>query len=267
MSYRWNLREKFIESGALENSEAIIHLAGANVAKYWTAAYKKEITSSRVQSLQLLYEQLEKKTHRVEALISSSAIGYYGEGGDQWLTEISPAGNDFLAGVCRQWEQAAWRFEELHKRVAIIRTGIVLAKEGGSLPELLRPMRFGLAPVFGSGKQFYSWIHVDDLCRLFVFLLRNQNTGGLYNGVAPHPVRFTELMKAIRSVGKKTALPLPVPALVLRLALGGFGQSLLTSQRVSSEKANKADFRFRYNDLPAALEELMGKKKNSTPGD
>lgn len=256
-TFEWNPEKNFVEEDALQRADHIIHLAGASVAEYWTAGYKKELLSSRVKSAEVIFDFLSQHPNKVRSFISSSAVGYYGDGGENWLHEEDERGSDYLAEICIHWEGAAKKFEALNKRVSIIRTGIVLAKDGGPLPPLVLPIRFGIAPIFGNGKQFYSWIHIEDLCRMYLFALRNESLHGAYNGVAPGPVRFKELLNAVAKAAGKRKLNFPVPPFLLELFLDGFGNSLLGSLRCSSKKIEEAGFQFQHRELDEALNKIL----------
>lgn len=256
-TFEWDPEKNFIEEEALRHADHIIHLAGASVAKFWTPGYKRKLLSSRVKSAEVIFDFLSRNQNKVRSFISSSAVGYYGDGGKNWLHEEDGPGSDYLAEICIHWERAAKKFEAINKRVSIIRTGIVLAKEGGTLPSLLMPIRFGIAPVFGNGTQFYSWIHIEDLCRIYLFALKNESVHGAYNGVGPDPVRFKELMNAIAEAAGKRKLNFPVPPFLLKLFLDGFGNSLLSSLRCSSKKIEAAGFQFKYRELDEALRKIL----------
>jgi uncharacterized protein (TIGR01777 family) len=255
-TFEWNPEKNFIDEEALFEADHIVHLAGATVAKYWTARYKKELMDSRVKSAELIFDCLSRRVNKVKSFISSSAVGYYGDGGENWLHEEDKAGTDYLAEICVHWEAAAKKFEVLNKRVIMIRTGIVLAKDGGPLPPLMQPILFGVAPIFGNGKQFYPWIHIEDLCRIFLFAISNESLHGAYNAVAPDPARFKELMNAIARVAEKRKLNFPLPPFLLKLFLDGFGSSLLRSLRCSSEKIEAAGFHFKHRELDEALKDV-----------
>ncbi len=255
--FEWNPEKNFIDTKALNEADHIIHLAGATVARYWTSGYKKELINSRVRSARIIFDFLSRNQNKVKSFISSSAVGYYGNREEQWLEEQEKPGNDFLSEICLRWEEAAREFKELNKRVAIIRTGIVLAREGGTLPSLNKALRFGIAPIFGSGKQYYPWIHIHDVCRIYLFALKNSSVTGAFNAVAPYPVRFRDLMNSIEEAGGKRKLNFPVPPIVLKIILDGFGYSLLNSIRCSSQKIEDAGFKFRYPQLKDALRDLL----------
>ncbi|MCY7410269.1 MAG: TIGR01777 family oxidoreductase, partial [Chitinophagales bacterium] len=259
-TYEWNLEKKIIDEEAVLKADHIIHLAGATVAKRWTKSYKQEIIDSRVKSAALIFDVLKQNKNHVKSFISSSAVGFYEDGNESFLNEDSPSGKNFLSQVCLQWEAAANKFSELNKRVAIIRTGIVLANEGGSFPELYNPIRFGVAPIFDGGNQFYPWLHIDDLCKIYLFILKNQQLTGVYNACAPAPVKQIELMNAIANAAQKRKINIPVPSFVLKIMLGEFADSLSSSLRCSSKKIEAAGFQFQYTQLSAALESLLAQR-------
>ncbi|WP_448528946.1 TIGR01777 family oxidoreductase [Raineya sp.] len=257
--YEWNIYQKTIEKEAITEAEAIIHLAGAGVAdKTWTESYKKEILESRVLSTQLLYETLEQTQHSVKSFISASAVGIYGfDTGEQWLDENSPHGKDFLADVTEKWETEVQKIADLGVRTAILRIGIVLAKEGGALPKLLQPIRWGLGAALGSGKQYMSWIHIKDLAQMFVFALENEHLKGVFNAVGNKPCTNAELTQAIaQTIHKPLFLP-NVPSFALKLMVGEMAQMVLGGNRVSNEKILQAGFQYQFPTLQEALKDLL----------
>lgn len=257
--YEWNIYQKTIEKEAITEAEAIIHLAGAGVAdKTWTESYKKEILESRVLSTQLLYETLEQTQHSVKSFISASAVGIYGfDTGEQWLDENSPHGKDFLADVTEKWETEVQKIANLGIRTAILRIGIVLAKEGGALPKLLQPIRWGLGAALGSGKQYMSWIHIKDLAQMFVFALENEHLKGVFNAVGNKPCTNAELTQAIaQTIHKPLFLP-NVPSFALKLMVGEMAQMVLGGNRVSNEKILQAGFQYQFPTLQEALKDLL----------
>lgn len=253
--YQWDLNKGFIDESAFKDTFAIIHLAGAGVADHrWTNAYKKEILDSRVKSAQLLEKYLNK--FKVERLVSASAVGYYGDRGSEWLSETSVAGNSFLADVCLQWENAVNKLQPLVDSLAMIRIGIVLSTKGGALPAMDKTAKLGLGAYLGNGQQFTPWIHIDDLCRMFIFLLEHPEFSGAYNGSAPEPITNKALIKAITVVANKPFIPVPAPALALKLIMGEQADMVLMSNRTSSEKIDKAGFSFQFTHVEAALKDL-----------
>ena len=255
--FYWNPKKAEIDTNALTDVEVIIHLAGANVAKKWTTAYKEEIIESRVLSTQLLYQTLQKNSHQVKQIISASAVGIYPDS----LTDIYHETDldidvSFLGNVVKQWENEVSQFEKLEIIVSKIRIGIVLAKNGGALQEMAKPIQYGVGAAFGSGEQYQSWIHVQDLVTIFQFVMENQ-LAGVYNGVAPYPVTNSELTKAIaKTLGKPLFLP-NIPKFVMKLILGEMHQILFSSQHVSCRKILDENFQFKFASLDKALNDLL----------
>lgn len=253
----WNPKKSEIDTNALTGVEVIIHLAGANVAKKWTTAYKEEIIESRVLSTQLLYQTLQKNSHQVKQIISASAVGIYPDS----LTDIYHETDldidvSFLGNVVKQWENEVSQFEKLEIIVSKIRIGIVLAKNGGALQEMAKPIQYGVGAAFGSGEQYQSWIHIQDLVAIFQFVMENQLTG-VYNGVAPYPVTNSELTKAIaKTLGKPLFFP-NIPKFVMKLILGEMHQILFSSQHVSCRKLLDENFQFKFASLDKALNDLL----------
>lgn len=257
-SYIWNINDGFIEDGAVESANIVIHLAGAGVAdKRWTNSRKKEILQSRVQSTRLLFSKLASTNNPCETVISSSAIGIYGiDTGSTWVSEESPAGEGFLAEVTKQWEEQIARFDELKLRVVTLRTGLVLSKKGGALPKIASTVKWYAGAVIGSGRQYMSWIHIEDLCRIMLAAIENGSIGGVYNAVAPTPVTNREFTKTLAQVLNKPILMPAVPGFALKIALGEMAGVVLGGNRVSAEKVLSAGYKFKYPELPSALEEI-----------
>lgn len=257
-SYHWNTDEGVIEHAALERSAHIIHLAGAGIAdERWSRDRKEEILKSRVHSANALFDYCREWQISPLSFISASAIGIYGDTGEVPVTEEHRAGSGFLSEVCQKWEDAADQFGRLGARVAKLRIGIVLAREAGMLPKTLLPLKAGLAPYFGSGRQFYSWVHIDDVCRGFIHLLQNEELSGAFNMTGGEAVSNKEYMQTLKKVTGKRALSFGLPPLALRLLLGEMSEVLLMSNRVSSEKIRKSGFVFHFEQLTPALEDLL----------
>lgn len=262
---QWNVEEQKIDSNAIVKADYIINLAGAGVMdKRWSKEYKKEIVESRTKSSELIIKGLKENANNVKAIISSSAVGWYGSLqniNDKSLKETEPAANDFLGDTCRRWEDSWKPLVELNKRSVILRTGIVLSNDGGALPEFKKPLHFGIASIFGGGKQIISWIHIDDLCRMFIYAIENERLSGSYNAVAPLPVSNKKLMlklgKTMRGI---FFIPVHVPKFILKIILGERSIELLKSTNVSCEKIKSTGFTFLYPTIDAALKELS--KKN-----
>jgi uncharacterized protein (TIGR01777 family) len=261
-NFAWNPDAGTIDQAAFEDAQYLIHLAGENVGKgRWTATRKKAILESRVNGTRLISETLKRMKHNVRVAVCASAIGFYGsEVGHESLNEEAPAGTDFLANVCVDWEQEEHAFAEQGIRTVILRTGLVLAKEGGPLPMLALPARLGFGAPLGSGKQAFSWIHIDDLCSMYIESLTEKSWNGVYNAVAPHPVTNELLMQEISKQFHRAAFPIHVPGFAIRAAMGEMGEQVLKGQNVSSAKIETAGFRFIHPMLAESLQDLLGKK-------
>ena len=253
-SFFWDPAKQKMDTKALEWCDGIIHLAGAGVAdKRWTEKRKKTILESRTDSTRLLFESIKKNDRKPEAFISASATGYYGfDPGSTVLDEDSPSGDDFLAEVVVKWEEAVRKIRDLGIRTVIMRTGTVLDKKGGALPELLKPP---VAAPLGNGRQYMSWIHLKDLAELYLFML-TQPLEGVFNAVAPHPVTNRELTRMAAKAKGKPFLPVPVPGFLLKLVLGEMADMVLGGSNLSSGKIEKAGFTFKFPYLKAALEDI-----------
>jgi hypothetical protein len=255
--FYWNIENREIDENCFKNVDAIIHLAGADIAKRWTSSYKKEIIASRTQTADLLLETLKNSGFKVPRFISASAIGVYPSSLEKLYFEDDKSVDDsFLGEVVVLWEASADKFKNMGMEVAKIRIGLVLAREGGAFPKLKDPVSFNVGTAFGSGKQWQSWIHIEDLSGIFLHVLENE-LSGVFNGVAPNPVTNKEMMKEIAAQLNKSIWLPNVPAIALKVALGEMATVLLSSQLVSSDKIEKAGFKFRYKNLIKALEDLI----------
>ncbi|MDX5418464.1 MAG: TIGR01777 family oxidoreductase [Hymenobacteraceae bacterium] len=254
-SFRWDVKEPYLDDNAITYADYIIHLAGAGLAdEKWTNSRKKEILRSRVDSAQLLLDSLRKSDHHVKGFISASGVGIYGDAGDQLMSEESTYGEDFLAEVCKAWEASVWQIKDLGIRTVILRTGIVLSDKGGALPQMAKPVKLMAGAPLGSGRQYMSWIHIDDLCRLYIRAIEDTHFEGVYNAVAPHPVTNKEFTKELaEAVHRPLVLP-KVPSFAVNLMLGEMSDVVLTGQRVSANKVMHTGFTFEYNYLEEALE-------------
>lgn len=262
-TFKWDVKKGSIDENAITYADYIVHLTGASVAgEKWTEDRKKEIINSRVKSTELLYTCLKNLDHHVKGFISASAIGIYGNAGDQLMSEESTTGNDFLADVCKVWESAAWQMHELHLRTVIMRLGIVLSTKGGALPQMARPVKMMAGAPLGSGKQYMSWIHLDDTCRLFIRAIEDTQFEGVYNAVAPHPVTNKEFMTELAEAMKKPLVLPKVPAFAINLMMGEMSEVVLTGQRVSANKVLQTGFTFEYNFLEEALDSFYEEEKN-----
>ncbi len=240
--------------------DAVVNLAGAPIAdRPWTAARRRQLWDSRIALTGQLVDWLARRPLRPGVLLSGSAVGWYGDGGERRLNEDSPAGSeDFASELCFAWEAAALRAEELGIRVVLVRTAPVLAARGGMLARLLPPFRLGLGGRMGSGRQWMPWIHLEDEVGLIDFLLHHEDCRGPYNACAPNPVRNAEFARTLGRVLHRPAL-LPAPACVLRLALGEMAGLLLGGQHLQPQRTLDAGYRFRFPDLEAALADLLAR--------
>jgi len=255
--FYWNPKAGEIDSNAFEGITAIIHLAGATVAKRWTRNYKKEILQSRIQSARLLFDTLKKMDHSVSHFISASGINIYPNSETKLYTEESAEiATTFLATVVNSWENAADQFSELGMDVAKVRTGMVLAKEDGVLPKLTKIIKFRLGAPVGNGEQWQSWIHIEDVAGIYLFILKNE-LEGIYNAVAPGPVTNQKLTKHL-AARLEAPLWLPnIPGFLIKLVLGEMAVLALEGQLVSSKKLEENGYVFRFSNLEAATSDLL----------
>lgn len=254
---QWDPKAESLPREVLEGCDVLVHLAGEGIAEgRWNEAKKKRIRESRVHSTKLLAKALTEQEKTPTAFVVASAIGYYGDRGDEVLTEESNAGSGFLADVCQEWEAAADPAREAGIRTAHIRTGLVLAKEGGALPSMLTPFKFGVGGVIGSGDQYWSWISIEDIARIFQFAVEDESVSGPVNGTAPQPVTNREFTKTLGKVISRPTV-LPLPGFAAKIVLGEMAEALiLASSRVLPEQADKHEFKFSHPDLEQALQSL-----------
>lgn len=242
----------------LEGLDAVIHLAGENIAGLrWTDEKKKAIRDSRVFGTRSMIETFDELKAKPKAFISGSAIGFYGDRGDEEMTESSPAGKTFLAEVCKEWEAESRRAEDLGIRTVLLRTGIVLSKDGGALATMLTPFKLGVGGVIGDGKQWMSWVSLDDVVGIINYVLENENVRGAVNNTAPNPVTNEEFTKTLGSVLYRPTF-LPLPEFAVHMVFGEMGDALLLdSTRVIPKRMNDAGYEFKYSDLKTALENAL----------
>ncbi len=256
--YGWNVAKQELDSQAFEGTDHIIHLAGAGVAdKRWTSSRKKELYDSRIEGTKLIHKALKEGGFKPKSFLAASAVGFYGDRGSELMNEEAAAGCNFLAMICKDWEAESAKIADLGIRTTINRIGIVLANEGGALPEMMKTAPLGFLAYLGSGKQYYPWIHLKDLARIFVHQLQNENSSGIYNAVGKEPVTNYELTKAIARYSSKSYAVLPTPAFTLRIVLGEMADMVLASQKTSSEKLLSSGFSYEFEDLEAALKDLL----------
>lgn len=273
----WDPENQLIDKTAIQRADHIIHLAGAGVAdKRWTKKRKREIVDSRVISSRLIVKSLEETPNKIRSVISASATGWYGQdlspasakatagrphpspqSGEgktaRQFIESDPAATDFLGQTCKQWEESIEPVAALGKRLIKLRIGIVLSREGGIVKAFMRPLRFGIAAIPGTGRQTMSWIHMDDLVSMFAAAIEDQNMNGIYNAVAPGAVSNRELVLALARHRKNFFIPLRVPSFILRFIFGEMSIEVLKSATVSADKLLYTGFQFRYPDIGSAL--------------
>jgi uncharacterized protein len=242
---------------AFEGTGAVIHLAGEPVAQRWSHEAKRRIRDSRVLGTEHLIQALSATSKRPRVLVSASAVGYYGSRGDVVLTEDSGPGKGFLPEVCQEWEKSADLAGTLGMRVVKLRIGVVLGRGGGALEQMLPPFRMGAGGPLAGGRQWMSWIHLDDLISLIRFAVDNPSASGAFNATAPNPLRNAEFTKELGRTLKRPAF-LPVPKFALELLYGEMSEVVLASQRAVPQAAQRAGFVFRYPDAGAALREILG---------
>lgn len=255
--FAWRPVEESPPLESLEQVDAVIHLAGESVVGRWTARKRQAIRESRVRSTGNLVNAMRQVEGRPRTLVSASAIGYYGDQGETELTESMPAASDFLGEICAQWEREGARASEAGVRVVHLRIGVVLAKGGGALDAMLLPARLGLGGALGSGRQWWSWIHREDLIGMVQHVLADKNLSGPFNATSSNPVRQKDFAKALGRVLSRPAF-LPTPGFALKLVLGGFATELLSSKKVLPGRIQESGYRFRFPDLEPALREILG---------
>ncbi|QKJ64608.1 TIGR01777 family oxidoreductase [Flavobacterium sp. M31R6] len=257
--YIWDVSSQNIEEAAVLNANYIIHLAGENIAeKKWTATRKTEIRDSRTQSAQLIYNVLKKHNKRIEAFVSASGIGFYGAiNGEGICTENTLPANDFIGVTCQEWEKSADLMAGLGIRTVKIRTGLVLGKDEGILKKLTPIFKRGLGSALGSGKQYMPWIHIYDLCMMYIEAIENDKMSGAYNATINDSTTNLSFSRALaNSLGKTIWLP-KVPAFLIRIGMGEMADIVLTGRRVSSDKIKKLGFRFQFKNLKKALKDCL----------
>ena len=259
----WDIKGQIIDVEAIKKADHIIHLSGAGVMdKKWTADYKKIILESRTKSAELIIKSLEENEHHVKTFVSASAIGWYGEDANplirrEGFVETDLPAKGFLGETCLLWEAASDPVKSLGIRLVTLRCGIVLSNEGGAFKEFKTPLRFGVAAIFGNGKQIISWIHIDDLCRMYCDAIENNYLHGSYNAVAPEPVSQKKFMITLgEKMRNRFFTPIHIPVFILKLFLGKRSMEILKSATVSSKKIKAVGFTFLYPTLQAALDEL-----------
>ena len=253
----WNPNNNEIDHSCFEGVSTIINLVGASISKRWIESYKKEILESRTKTAQLLQDTIRLYNYNIKHVVSASAIGIYPSSFTNYYDEAYDQNSDsFLGMVVAQWEDAIDGFKELGCKVAKIRIGLVLARQGGALPEIIKPIKFGAGAAFGNGKQWQSWIHVTDLANIFLHVVAHK-LEGVYNGVAPNAVTNSELTKTVAKVLHRPLIMPNIPKPLMKLILGEMHMLLFESQRVSSDKIKAKGFYFKYANLKPALIDIL----------
>jgi hypothetical protein len=246
---------------SIEGADAVIHLAAEPIAQRWTADAKRKIRASRVEGTGNMARAIAKAAHAPRVFISASAIGVYGDRGGETLAEDSPPGSDFLSQVAVEWEQAAGLAKQAGTRVVLLRTGLVLGEGGGILDRMLLPFKLGLGGRLGSGEQWMSWIHIEDLTSLILFALENRAIAGPLNATAPAPVTNAAFTQALARVLRRPAI-FPVPLAAIRLLFGEMASVIVSSQRVLPKVAEAAGFRYQFTEVQQALRNILSPRTN-----
>lgn len=261
--FKWNVYKGEIDQDCIENVDAIMHLAGEDIAaKRWTDERKKQIVESRTISIRMIYDLLRKAKNQVNHVISSSAVGYYGDRANELLTEESLPAKDFLAETCIAWEEAVDEGLKLGLRIVKLRSGVILAKNGGILPQMNKPMQFGFGVIPGSGNQWLPWIHYLDALSVYAYALENEDLKGVYNMVAPGTATLGEMMRCMSGAMNKSPVFVHTPEFALKIAIGEMSLMALESTKVSSKKLVNAGYNFKYPALSEAMAEIY---KNTDP--
>ncbi len=265
-TYAWNIEKGTIEKGAIEAADYVIHLAGANIGdKRWTAKRKQLIIDSRVNAGNLLFDKIKESKIKPKVFISASAIGYYGTiTTDKIYSETDPPSADFLGKTCQLWEQSADQFIELGIRTVKIRTGLVLTKQGGALAKMISPIIMGIGSAIGNGKQYLPWIHIDDLCGIYIKALEDNQMNGAFNAIAPDHRTYNDFAGTVARLFKKPFWFPNIPAIVLKMVFGEMSVILLKGSRVSSDKIKAAGYNFLFPNLESALKDLLINKRAET---
>lgn len=259
--YEWDIRRSYIEGKAFENTQVVVNLSGAGITdKRWNEKRKQEIYDSRINGTKLLVEQIKKHGHQVKKLISASAIGIYGERSDEILFEDSTPGDDFLARICSDWEKEAEKIKSATSntvQLAILRIGLVLSQRGGYFKQIKKFIKWWMGAPASPGNQYQSWIHMEDLCNMIIYLIENEQTEGTFNAVASEPATAHDIVANIAQRLQKPYFLPPIPLWTLKLMFGEMADILTASQYVNNEKIREAGFKFKYPDLNSSLNNLI----------
>ncbi len=257
--FHWDYQAKELDEAAFQDAECLIHLAGANIGKRWTKSYKEEILRSRVDSAVFLLQKLQTLHHHLKSYISASGINYYGTFTSEKILDENSGilHHDFLSEVCRLWEKAGEKFSSISDRVIFVRTAPALSKKGGTFEPLKRIAEFNLSTPIGSGKQWFNWIHIDDLVNIYVKAVEDQNMAGTYNAVANEIPTQEDFMRELSTVLNKAYLPFAIPKILPEIALGEMSEILLEGTRCSNRKLKNQGFEFTFPTLNTALKDLL----------
>ena len=255
--FYWNPKTKEIDGRCFEGVNSIINLSGASIFRFWTNKNKSLILKSRVHSLDFLKKYITENSLKIDSLISASGIGSYPESALKEFDELEKEKSDyFLADVIKKWEDAALEFKPIIKNISVIRIGLVLSKEGGVLKQTIQPMRFGFGVYFGSGRQWQSWIHVEDISRIFIHILKN-NLSGIFNGVSPNPVSNFEFTSVISKIKRNVLFLIPIPRIFFKIIFGKMHVILFKNQKVSSKKIILSGFNFNHRFIEEAIKNIF----------
>lgn len=253
----WNYKTPSIWENYFENCDAVIHLAGINLfSKRWSDNFKKEVLESREYSTKKLVEAIRKSHNKPSVFISASGVGYYGDCGDIILDEDSKAGNDFLSDVCKIWESEAEKIQTYGVRSVRVRTGLVLSPDDGALKQMLPPFKYFIGGPLGDGKQWASWLHIDDIVEIYIHAIDNEKLRGAINAASPNPLRMKEFAKTLGHVLNRPSL-FPVPKFMLRIVIGEAAEVVTSSQRIDVKKLLNSGYHFKFNKLEQALHNLL----------
>lgn len=259
-TFHWDTKKQQIDQAAVDGADYIINLAGAGIAdKRWTKKRKKVIINSRVATTRLLREAIQRSEQPVRAFLSASGANIYGDQGNELLSEQHPPGKGFFSESCLAWEAAVQEVADLGIRTVIYRTGVVLSTKDGALPKMSTPMSFFAGVYFGDGQQWMSWIHIDDICRMYIHGIENEEVSGVYNGAAPNPERNKAFIEAVAAAQDKAVITMSAPKFALKLALGELSHAVLDSVRLSTQKILSTGFTFEFPELRTALLDLFRK--------
>jgi uncharacterized protein (TIGR01777 family) len=264
-TYYWNISEQEIQAEAFTNVDYIIHLAGVSVGDArWTNNQKKEITSSRVDGAELILKKVKEYNVKLKAFISASGINYYGTNTTEIIfSETDNCGTDFLADVCKHWEAAADEFNLIGVRTVKMRTGIVLSTEGGALKKMLIPVKLGIGSPLGSGKQYMPWIHIQDLCNMYIKAIEDDSMRGAYNAISPEHITNKEFLKHLAKVLHKPFFMPAVPAFILKLLFAEMACIVLEGSRASANKIEASGYRFVFADIDSAFKDCVLNQTNT----